>query len=284
MPHFRVDDGFDGHPKAEKAGDEAIGMWVRAGAWCMRYLTDGFVPDWWVRKQQRGAAKAKRLVDAGLWTTAEKDGERGWQFHEFTGSGRQDSRAQIESEREKWRQKKSAQRMSPGDTKGDKPPMSPGDTQGDSPGDSLHVTRDPTQPLKNSGHLESASPDSTAREPRSAPVRSDANRLVAEIVGSGHPAAVLTELRLQASALLNEGFSIDLVAEALRLWTTKNVHPKTLPALLSEVLNRANKPAPASANGVVNGRVPPSKRKVNAALDLAAQFAENSTATAALEA
>lgn len=280
MPHFRVDDGLDSHPKAQRAGDEALGMWVRAGSWAMRYLTDGFIPEWWVKQQPRGAAKAKRLVDAGLWHPAEKDGEKGWQFHEFVGAGRQDSRAQIEAEREKWRQKKAAQRNSPGESPGDKPPVSPGDTPGDSPGES----RFPTQPIgKTSGYVESASPDSTS-EPRSAPVRQDANRLVTDLIPKTHPAAVRTELRLQASALLKEGQPPDLVAEALRLWTTKNVHPKTLPALISELINHTNKPALTSQNKPPPPRVPPSKRKVGAALELAAQFAENPTPTAALEA
>lgn len=43
MPHFRVDDELDGHPKTERVGDDALGMWVRAGSWAMRYLTDGFM-------------------------------------------------------------------------------------------------------------------------------------------------------------------------------------------------------------------------------------------------
>lgn len=279
MPHFRVDDGLDSHPKAQRAGDEALGMWVRAGAWAMRYLTDGFIPDWWVKQQPRGAVKAKRLGEAALWHRAEKDGEKGWQFHEFVGAGRQDSRAQIESEREKWRQKKSAQRVSPGVSPGDKPPMSPGDTPHLSPGES----RFQPNPIENSGYVESASPDSTAREPRSAPIRPDANRLVADIIPKTHPAAVRTELRLQASALLKEGQPPDLVAAALHLWTTKNVHPKTLPSLLSELINQANKPAATSANSHTAARVPPSKRKVGAALELAAQFGENHTPTTALE-
>lgn len=303
MPHFRVDDGLDAHPKAQRAGDEALGMWVRAGAWCMRYLTDGFVPAWWVKQQPRGMAKAKRLVEAELWHPSDRDGEKGWQFHEFTGNGRQDSRAQIEAERAKWRQKKATQRgMSPGDTPGDRAgekqsgepvfnkkragnghsthqfasrnghenaisethanmavsnpvtsvdsEMSPGDTTPVSPGDSLHVTRDPTQPIKRtSGYVESASPDSTGREPRSAPIRPDANRLVAERIPDSHPNAVRTELRLQASALLNEGQPADVVAAALDLWTAKNVHPKTLPSLVSEVINQRGKPTGNSANG-----------------------------------
>ncbi|OBC03350.1 hypothetical protein A5784_14015 [Mycobacterium sp. 852013-50091_SCH5140682] len=129
MPHFRVDDALHGHPKAQRAGDDAIGMWVRAGSFCMAYLTDGFVPDWWVRQQPKGVAKAKRLIAAGLWHGgAERDGEKGYQFHEFTGPGRQDSRAQIEADREKWRKKKAAQRAaSPGESPGDNPQVSQGD-------------------------------------------------------------------------------------------------------------------------------------------------------------
>lgn len=131
MPHFRVDDALHSHPKAQRAGDDAIGMWVRAGSFCMAYLTDGFVPDWWVRQQPKGVAKAKRLIAAGLWHGgAEREGERGYQFHEFTGPGRQDSRAQIEADREKWRKKKAAQRAeSQGESPGDTHQESPGDTK-----------------------------------------------------------------------------------------------------------------------------------------------------------
>jgi len=243
MPHFRVEDSLDSHPKAQRAGDEALGMWLRAGSWSMRYLTDGFIPDWWVRQQPRGTAKAKRLVEAGFWHPSEKDGEKGWQFHEFVGPGRQDSAERIRADREKWRKKKAEQRDSPRDS----PPVSPGDTSGESPEESRVLPQHQHQ--QNSGHPESASPDSTGREPRSAPVRSDAHRLVGEIIPDNHPPAVQTELRLQASALLNAGQPTELVADALRLWTTKSVHPKTLPALVSELINQRNKPTATSTNG-----------------------------------
>ena len=154
MPHFRVDDALHGHPKAQRAGDEALGMWARAGSFCMAYLTDGFVPEWWVKQQQKGTAKAKKLVAAGLWYDgAERDGEKGYQFHEFVGPDRQDSRSQIEADREKWRKKKAAQRaVSPGDNKGDTPDMSPGDAQGVSPGESRVLPN--TNPTKEiSTHL-----------------------------------------------------------------------------------------------------------------------------------
>ena len=33
MPHFRVDDALHSHPKAQRAGDEALGMWTLAGSY-----------------------------------------------------------------------------------------------------------------------------------------------------------------------------------------------------------------------------------------------------------
>lgn len=111
MPHFRVDDGLDSHPKAERAGDDALGMWVRAGSWCMRYLTDGFIPEWWVKKQPNGTRKARKLVASGLWIDGQQqDGEKGYKFHEFVGPGRQDSREKIESDREMARKRKQKSR------------------------------------------------------------------------------------------------------------------------------------------------------------------------------
>lgn len=111
MPHFRVDDGLDSHPKIERAGDDAIGMWTRAGSWSMRYLTDGFVPEWWVKKQPNGTRKARKLVAAGLWIDGQqRDNERGYQFHDFVGPGRQDSREKIEADRELARKRKQKSR------------------------------------------------------------------------------------------------------------------------------------------------------------------------------
>lgn len=105
MPLFKVDDALHSHPKAIKAGDEAIGLWTRAGAFSMAYGTDGFVPEWWVKQQPRGMVKAKRLVDALMWHPANRD-EPGWEFHQW----RQDSKEQIEADREKARQRKQRSR------------------------------------------------------------------------------------------------------------------------------------------------------------------------------
>ncbi|MBU8819568.1 hypothetical protein [Mycolicibacterium goodii] len=260
MPHFRVDDALHSHPKAQRAGDDAIGMWVRAGSFCMAYLTDGFVPEWWVKQQPKGTAKAKKLVAAGLWHDgAERDGEKGYQFHEFTGPGRQDSREQIEAEREKWRKKKAGQRaMSPGDTKGDTAPMSPGDTQGESPEDSPYAraTRpraNPTQPIKNSGYVTESATVSNARDSVAATPGAD---LVRQHIDRRHPDATRTALRIQASELLNTGTDPDTVEAALRLWNAKpsvGIGRTILASLCSEVIKSRAAPTQSGSHPGDNG-------------------------------
>ncbi|MFC8199918.1 mucin-2 [Streptomyces sp. NPDC057298] len=66
MTWFKVDDTFYGHPKALKAGNAAVGLWVRAGAYAAQHLTEGVVPG--VVAQLYGTApQARKLVSAGLW-------------------------------------------------------------------------------------------------------------------------------------------------------------------------------------------------------------------------
>lgn len=109
MSWFPVDDALHSHPKAQKAGDKALGMWTRAGAYCMAYLTDGFIPDWWIKQQPRGAAKAKRLVEAELWRRGEKDGESGWWFHDWRP---ENTKTNVLAARENARQRKARSRES----------------------------------------------------------------------------------------------------------------------------------------------------------------------------
>ena len=106
MPWFRIDDILAFHPKVLAAGNAAVGLWVRAGAWSMQNLTDGFVPHA-AAKQIGSRSEAKRLVDCGLWI--EKDD--GYEFHEW--DQRQPSRAKVKADREanaerlrKWRKRR----------------------------------------------------------------------------------------------------------------------------------------------------------------------------------
>lgn len=93
MPWFKVDDTLAFHAKVVTAGNAAMGLWVRAGAWCAQQLTDGHVPNHMISVLGT-TGQAKALVTAGLWTRV--DG--GYDFHEW--SDRQPSREQVERERE----------------------------------------------------------------------------------------------------------------------------------------------------------------------------------------
>jgi hypothetical protein len=106
MPWFKVDDTLAFHGKTVAAGNAAMGLWVRAGAWSMQQLTDGFVPHQ-IAKQLGRPPERRRLVEVGLWL--EKDD--GYLFHEW--HQRQPSRAKVHADREanterirKWREKK----------------------------------------------------------------------------------------------------------------------------------------------------------------------------------
>lgn len=263
MPHFRVDDALHSHPKARQAGLEAMGLWAACGSYCMGYLTDGFVPEWYVKTWPKGAAVAKKLVAAKMWHPAERDGEKGWQFHEFTGPGRNDSRAQIEESRKKWRDKKAGQR-------GDSPPVSPGDTRGESPGeakgesprDSLRATRDPTQPIKElSGYVHESATDSNARDAIAATPAAD---LVRRAVPRELNSAIQTQLRLSAGRLLHDGTPPDVVEAALAEWVTKTgIGPGVLPSLAADVVKRRNGHAREGPN--------PKPHKLRGFAELAAQ-------------
>lgn len=105
MPWFKVDDTLAFHAKTLAAGNAAMGLWVRAGAWSMQTLSDGWVP-MQVARQLGTRTEASRLVAAGLWI--EKDD--GYLFHEW--EQRQPSRVKVYADREanaeklrKWREK-----------------------------------------------------------------------------------------------------------------------------------------------------------------------------------
>lgn len=80
MPWFRVDDNLAFHSKVIAAGNAAMGLWVRAGAWSMQQLTDGRIPTH-VARSMGTKTEANRLVAAGLWNETSD----GYEFHEWAG-------------------------------------------------------------------------------------------------------------------------------------------------------------------------------------------------------
>lgn len=164
MVWFKVDDTLAFHAKVMAAGNPAMGLWVRAGAWCAQMLTDGRVPTH-VARSLGTARQAKALVDAGLWETAPE----GYVFHDWSADERQPTREQVENKREQWREKKRRQRRnaagqfdsSPGDTPVDSPGTPPGSpTVPSRPG--------PSRPVPTNSSKRSAAPPVT-REPDEPP-------------------------------------------------------------------------------------------------------------------
>ncbi|MFI6819741.1 hypothetical protein ACIBJE_02165 [Micromonospora sp. NPDC050187] len=80
MTWFKVDDSFYDHPKAFDASDAAIALWLRAGTWSARNLTDGFVPTGMLaRLSTTPDAAAGELTARGLW----KKARGGYRFHDW---------------------------------------------------------------------------------------------------------------------------------------------------------------------------------------------------------
>ncbi len=95
MTWFKVDDSFYDHLKVFDAPDCAVALWVRAGAWAARNLTDGFVPSGMPARLCDDADTAVReLVRRKLWSRV-KDGFR---FHDWTKY--QPTRESVEHDRE----------------------------------------------------------------------------------------------------------------------------------------------------------------------------------------
>lgn len=120
MPWFKVDDKLHDHRKVRTLGVSAIGLWTLAGSWSADNLEDGFVPDAvCARWDKNYRALAGRLVDAGLWSVAEKQGEQGWQFHNWDEF--QPTRDKVVAEREAAKERQKKRRVSRRDSHRDTP-------------------------------------------------------------------------------------------------------------------------------------------------------------------
>lgn len=97
MTWFRVDDGFWSHPKTIALPAGAVALWVRAGSYCGKHLTDGYVPETMLPMLQGTLDDVDQLVEAGLWRPV----EGGWAFHDWTTY--QDTREAVERRREAWK-------------------------------------------------------------------------------------------------------------------------------------------------------------------------------------
>ncbi|WP_431980048.1 hypothetical protein [Streptomyces qinglanensis] len=72
MPWFVVDDSAHSHPKIIKAGNAAVGLWMRCGSYAAQHLTDGIVPGA-IASMYGTSPQAAKLVKLGLWHPAGHD-------------------------------------------------------------------------------------------------------------------------------------------------------------------------------------------------------------------
>jgi len=81
MPWAKLDDRLHAHPKAAKAGLEALGLHLLAMSHCAAYETDGHVHVSFPTEKAagKGPRLAQTLVDSGLWET----NGSGWVIHHW---------------------------------------------------------------------------------------------------------------------------------------------------------------------------------------------------------
>lgn len=117
MPWFRIDDKAHSHPKLIKAGNAALGLWLRCGSYAAAHLTDGIVPGV-VAELYGTKSQTAKLVKAGLWHEHGHDcrddcpnpAPGDYVFHNFLDDGRNTSRARHEAERKKARDRQAKHR------------------------------------------------------------------------------------------------------------------------------------------------------------------------------
>lgn len=96
---FKVDDGLPDHPKVLNAGNSALGLWLKLGAYSSKQLLDGFVPEAAV-KRYGTARELQKLLVVGLLERAERpDYGHGYILHDYLDYN--PSRAQALAERDR---------------------------------------------------------------------------------------------------------------------------------------------------------------------------------------
>lgn len=123
MPWFKIDDSAHSHPKFIRAGNAALGLWLRCGAYSAQHLLEGRVPKSIV-KAFGTPAQVKKLIEAGLWHAPDHDCSRcpqpasgDYLMHDFFEGGRNSTKAQVEAARKGAADRQAKSRARGADTK-----------------------------------------------------------------------------------------------------------------------------------------------------------------------
>lgn len=109
MPWFALDDGFDTHPKVRKAGNAAVGLFVRLGVHATKHLTEGHL-DGAIVRDYGTVATVRKLITVGMLhepghgcRRCPQPADGGFYIHDYLDYNK--SRAQIEAAREAARKR-----------------------------------------------------------------------------------------------------------------------------------------------------------------------------------
>lgn len=128
MAWFKVDDGFNSHPKViqiprtDDLRALAAGTWTLCGTWSSKHRLDGYVPDYAIEEAGGTVAGADALVAVKLWHRR----KGGYRFHNWAEF--QPTRAEMEeaSEKERVRKAKYRARLNGNDGGGKSAEVPPG--------------------------------------------------------------------------------------------------------------------------------------------------------------
>ena len=111
MAWARIDDGFVDHPKILKIWDRcpgAIGLHVRAIAYCAKHLTDGYIPEIAVAAlspvESERTEQVDALLEGGAWYRDE--GGETFVIHDYLDF--QPTRGEVAERRQRDRERKRA--------------------------------------------------------------------------------------------------------------------------------------------------------------------------------
>lgn len=162
MPDFRVAETAPEHPKLRAVGLAAFGLWAAAGAYSMRELTDGWVPDYWVQTWPGGKKQATALVQVGLWYREPRHGLPGYQFHDWTDYQR--SAAKVQEDRRQGRERAKRSRERSGERHSERTPSPAANVRPES-----HDSRALTRALTPGGSVGREASGNEREQPRNAP-------------------------------------------------------------------------------------------------------------------
>ncbi|MGW3492012.1 hypothetical protein [Streptomyces sp. NPDC001054] len=116
MAWFALDDGFDTHPKVRKAGNAAVGLFVRLGVHATKHLTEGHL-DGDIVRAYGTAPTIRKLIAVGMLhepghgcPRCPQPADGDYLIHDYLDYNK--SRAQIESAREAARKRQQRGRES----------------------------------------------------------------------------------------------------------------------------------------------------------------------------